>query len=96
MNLNDFLVWMAFGGGGSIAASWLLERFNWFQALQPEQKKMVFFALTVTLTIGGLLAIQLIPAATIALLTPYFSIVVISFVSVFVGDKFHSISKEKK
>jgi hypothetical protein len=93
MELKEFLVWLASGGGGIIAASWLLERWTWFQAKASEIKELILWGCATILSIGGYALASYLPEATIDAIAPYFFIVSSVFLTVVIGKLFHRVDK---
>lgn len=94
-NLTDFLTWLISGGGSVMAASWILEQFPaWVEWTNVQAKKWTFFGVAAAIGLGALAAITFVPAATIALLAPYFAVVAAVFAAVFIGEAFHKITKK--
>ena len=93
MTLNEFLVWLASSGGASAVASWILERFPFYTALESAVKQWVYFFSCVVLTLASYLTLTYAPAAVLAQIAPYFYMVGILFVSVFLGTGFHKLDK---
>jgi hypothetical protein len=93
MELKDFLVWLASGGGGIIAASWLLERWAWFQAKTAEIKELILWGSSAFLAVGSYALVNYLPEASLAMIAPYFYIVSGIFVTVVIGKLFHKVDK---
>lgn len=92
MDLMNGLVWLM-GGGCIMAASWLLERFGWYQALASKIKELVFFLVSLVLGIGAYLVTVYVPATSIEAMTPYFAIIAMVFSYVFLGKGFHLVDR---
>lgn len=82
MNVNDFgslLSWIVNGGGMVMlvawAASWGLEGWDRWQALQSNVKSAIILALSVVLTLFTVW-VQALPAETLAQIEPYMNAVV--------------------
>ncbi len=95
MSLNEFLVWLT-AGGASVAASWLLEKFSWFQNLEASVKQLVFFGACLVLSLGAFAVQTYVPEAVLAQLAPWFLIVSSTFAAVFIGTGFHKLAKIQK
>jgi hypothetical protein len=93
MELKEFLVWLASGGGGIIAASWLLERWVWFQAKTSEIKELILWGSSTVLAVGSYALVNYLPEATLLAIAPYFYIVSGVFITVVIGKTFHKIDK---
>jgi hypothetical protein len=94
MNLNDALIWLVNSGGGAIVASFILEMIPQYQALEANAKKLIYFAITVVITLIGYLTITYAPPDLIAQASPIFALIYASFVSVYVGTGFHKLTKK--
>jgi hypothetical protein len=95
MNLNDFLSWLVYSGGSIIAVSWVLEQVNWYKEQSPQLKKWVFFGLSAVVSVTALLVVNFVPAQVLQAIAPYFAAIAITFVNVFLGEVFHTATKEK-
>ena len=93
MTINDFLAWLLGSGGSVMAASWILERITWFQDKSAEFKEWFFFFLASAIALGAYAAVTYVPAETMQMLAPYFSVVSGIFISVVVGKAFHKLDK---
>jgi hypothetical protein len=93
MSLNEFLIWMASSGGNVSIASWIFERIPAFQALQSNAKQMIFFATSFLLALISYLVLTYVPAQVLEQLAPIFSLVYVTFSTLFVGSLFHQIDK---
>jgi hypothetical protein len=93
MELKDFLVWLASGGGGIIAASWLLERWAWFQAKTAEIKELILWGSSAVLAVASYALVNYLPETALAVIAPYFYIVSGIFVTVVIGKLFHKVDK---
>jgi hypothetical protein len=96
MTLHDFLLWLANSGGGAVVVSWVLEQLSWYQGLVAKTKQLVFFGLTLLVTIVGFVVITYVPQSTLDVIAPYFGLVYATFVSVFLGTAFHNTTKIEK
>jgi len=94
MTLTQFLQWLVFGGGSSVATSWLLERWAWFQAQSSNAKQFISFVATAGLSVGAYALILFAPGF-IALASPYFAILAVIFAGVFLGKTFHKVDKKE-
>lgn len=93
MSLMDFLVWISVSGGNTMIASWLLERSNWFQSKAADVKKYIFFGLSALLAVSSYLITRYVPVDFLTVLTPIFSILYVTWGSVFLGEVFHKFDK---
>src|SRR5574343_198863 len=92
MSINEFLVWLT-GAGASVAASWLLEKFAWFQALKADSKQLVFFGVCLVLGLGSFAVQTYVPKEVLNQLAPWFLVVSTTFGAVFLGTSYHKASK---
>lgn len=81
------------GGGSVLAASWVLERVAWYQALGSKVKEWVFFGVASAIAIVAYLLPIHAPDLLVAL-QPFFIIVAGVFSYVFLGKTFHKTDKE--
>ncbi len=93
MSLNDFLLYLASAGGASAVASFILERFPWFQNLASDTKRWVFLGVCVFLGIGSYLVMTYVPPVILEQIAPYFAIVAAMFSAIFFGEAFHRFDK---
>jgi hypothetical protein len=93
MDLNQFLQWLLGSGGSIMAASWLLERIDWFQKQTSDIKEYVFFGLTAVISVGAYLVVNYIPSIALQVIAPYFAIVAGLFITVVIGKMFHKVDK---
>jgi len=94
MSFAEFLQWLISGGGAVMAASWILERIAAFGQLASNVKQYITFALTAIISLGAYALVQFAPDF-IALASPYFSIIAMVFVMIFLKDVFHRVTKNK-
>lgn len=92
MSINEFLVYLT-GVGVVAVISWLFEAWQWYQNLQGRTKQVVFFLACVIVAIAAQLVIVFVPAAVLAVLAPYFTIVAGLFAYVFLGTGFHNTTR---
>lgn len=88
MNINEFLIYLA-GGGGIVVASWLLERSKSFQTNTPQVRQYIFFGVSTVISIIAWAVATYVPVEVIASLTPIFTIVAANFAYIFIGQAFH-------
>ena len=93
MTLSDFLFWLAGGGGAIIVCSFVFERLEFFQKLGSEQKRMVMFGACIAISLGAFAVQQFVAPNILAAIAPYFAILVSTFTSLFVSQKFHESDK---
>ena len=92
-NLIDFLTWIVYGGGGAIAVSWILERMAWYQEKPSNAKQNIYFGIVSAFTLIIYSIMTYVPADIIAVLSPWFGIIAVIFVNVYIGTGFHRASK---
>lgn len=92
-NLIDFLTWIVYGGGGAIAVSWILERMAWYQGKPSNVKQNIYFGIVSVFTLIIYAILNYVPAEVLATLTPWFGIIAVTFVNVYIGTGFHRVSK---
>ena len=95
MGITDFLSWLM-GGGFLMAASWLLERFPKYVALEAKIKEWIFFGVATLLGVGSYAFSQYVPAGIIESMEPYFVIIASVFSYVFVGKIFHQVDANNR
>ena len=91
--LIDFLQWIVYGGGGAIAASFILEKMSWYNSKPGEVKKNIYFGIVSAFTILMYVIMTYVPVETLEMLAPYFGIIAISFINGYVGTSFHRAAK---
>lgn len=74
MTLQDFLVWLAAGGGSVALLSWIAERVAWFQTLTSENRKYAMIAGSVVIAIVAKLLLDFVPQTAIDIAAPYFGV----------------------
>lgn len=95
MTLSAFLVWLV-AGGCVIAASWILEQFDGFQAQTPKIKRWIQFGLSAVIGLTAL-AIQVwVPPAVLEQIAPFFAVLCAAWVSIFVNQMAHLVDPGKK
>jgi hypothetical protein len=93
MDLNAVLVWLANSGGSIVAVSWLLEQFSWWQGLEAQMKKLLFFGFSLLVSVAAYAVLTYVPAEVLKLIEPYFLIAYVTFTTVFLGEGFHKVNK---
>jgi len=73
MTLQDFLVWLAAGGGSVAVLSWVAERVAWFQTLTAENKRLTMVLCSVFLAVASKLLLDFVPQESIEAIAPYFA-----------------------
>lgn len=86
MNLNEFLQWIITAGGSTVAATWVLVRTQWYNALDAAQQQWVRFGASGGLSVLALLILNNVEQATLEAIAPYFSALAGAFVIVFLGQ----------
>jgi hypothetical protein len=74
-SLFDLLSWLIYSGGAILVASWVLARIPSFEVLASETKRLINMGVSVVLALGAYAIITYVPAATFAMLNPWFQIV---------------------
>ena len=92
--LVQFLTYLV-GGGAIIAVSWVAEQFDGFQKLAARAKQAVIFGASVALATGAYCVVTYVPASSLEAAQPFFMIVATAFISIFLGQMFHSNSKSE-
>lgn len=93
MDIGEFFKWILSSGGSIITASWILERFTFFQKLTSNQKEWTFFGLSASISVLAYMGVTYIPPEYITAATPYFLMISGTFLTVIVSKKFHQIDK---
>jgi len=94
MTLEQFLVWLI-GGGSVIALFWLAEQSTWFQGLSVVMKRLVMFGGSAILGLGALAVVTYVPPEVLEQLSPWFSIIAATFVSVFLNQAAHKFDPDR-
>ena len=92
-NLIDFLTWIVYGGGGAIAVSWILEKMPWYQEKPSGIKQNIYFGIVSAFTLIIYAILNYVPAEVLAMIAPWFGIIAVTFVNVYIGTGFHRASK---
>jgi hypothetical protein len=95
MELTDFLQWLVFSGGAVMAFSWIVEQFDGWHTLSDTLKRVYSFAGSAVLALGGWAVMSYAPPELLAALYEPFSVITGIFMSVFLGQQWHSATKEK-
>lgn len=95
MTLNEFLVWLS-SGGSIVFVSWIAERWAWFQAQTKEAKQWLIYGSSVGLSFIAYTVSTYASPELLSQLAPFFTIMSVSFVSIFLGQAFHYFNKDKK
>lgn len=93
VNFAEFLQWIVYGGGGAIVVSWILEKLTWYQEKPADTKKNIFFGVVTAFTVLIYVVLAYVPENIVEAIAPYFNIVAVTFLSVYVGTAYHRVSK---
>jgi hypothetical protein len=88
MTFTGFLTWLTTSGGSIVAASWLLGQIPGYDTLLEKTKQWIFFGVAAVLGGGAYAGITYLPANTVAAIAPYFMIVSLVFVAIFVNKAY--------
>ena len=75
MDAQQFLTWLAVGGGYSAVLAFISERIPAFQALTPSNKQLFHLVGSLVIALAAYAALTYIPAAQLDALKPYFVVV---------------------
>ena len=93
MSINDFLIWMYGGLGSSLVFSYFAERWERFQMLSSDQRKLYKTIGASLVAIVSYLAITYVPVDFWTLLSPYWELV-LGVIAVNYGvEMFHLFDK---
>jgi hypothetical protein len=93
LDIKAFLTWILSSGGSIISASWILDRFTFFQKFSPDQKEWTFFGLSAAISVGAYAGVTYLPAQFFIDAAPWFLMISGTFLTVIVSKKFHQIDK---
>ena len=93
VDFAEFLQWIVYGGGGAIAVSWILEKLSWYQNKSADAKRNIFFGIVSAFTILVYVVLTYVPSNIIDAIAPYFGIVAVAFLNIYIGTGFHSVTK---
>lgn len=94
MSIVEWLLWVASGLGSSAVFSYIAERWDWFQTLKSDTKRLVATVGASVLALTAYAVVTFTPAEFWVLLTPYWQIVV-GVIAVNYGTQmFHNYDKE--
>jgi hypothetical protein len=96
MNLNQFLLWLASGGGAAIVLAFVLERIPAFCVLSSDMKSWINLGGTVVLAMLAYVVLTYVPANILDAVAPFFTVVAAVFVSWLAGQAAHSVDPAKK
>jgi hypothetical protein len=93
MSIVEFLMWLSGGVGATLVMSYIAERWEWFQSLSTEQKKLgKTFGATV-IAIGAFLTFTYVPPEVWEMLTPYWQILLAVITANYGVEVFHFFDK---
>jgi hypothetical protein len=92
MELVEFLTYLS-GVGVVAALSFVFERVDWFQMLDPKYKEYVFFGACVVVALGAKAILVYVPADALEQFAPWFASVASIFSYLFIGKAFHKVDK---
>lgn len=92
IELMSFLQWIV-AGGGTIAASWILESVAWYQEKEAMAKKWIFFGIASLITILSYVIFNYVPQDILTAIAPYFGILAGIWYTTFLGTAMHKVSK---
>lgn len=81
--------------GAGMVISFLLTRVTWFKNLTGDKRFWIVFALAQAVPLAATLIVQLVPAATLAALEPYWQSLAAGFI-VFIGSQAQYFLQGKK
>ena len=90
----EFLTWLVYGGGATMASSWLLERWAWFQGKTAKAKEVISFAVASVMAVGAM-ALATYGGDFVAQAEPFFMVLSAVFSMVFLKNMFHRNDKPK-
>lgn len=94
MEFSQFLVFLFASGGNVAVASWILERWSWFQSLASNSKQYVFYGVAAIIGVAAWAVATFVPAEIISQIAPVFGILYLTFGSIFLGEMFHRFDKQ--
>ena len=94
MELNEFLTWLATGAGAVAAFSFLVELIPAWDLIDSSEKRVYSAAGSVVVAMLAFVGLQYIPADVIALVDPYFKLIVGVLTIHFGGQVFHQATKK--
>ena len=87
MELSQFLIYVASGGGAAALVSFAGERLPWFQRQTPRTKSYIMLGASVIVALGAWAVMTFFPAAVLAQMLVPFQIVA-GVVSAWLGNQF--------
>lgn len=94
MSIVEFLLWVASGLGASSVFSYFAERWEWFQTLKADAKKLVATVGASVLAVTAYAVVTYVPAEFWVLLTPYWQIIIGVVIVNYGTQVFHNYDKE--
>jgi uncharacterized membrane protein YfcA len=94
-NISDFLFWIVNSGGSIAVVSYCLEYWKWYQDKEANIKKSLFFMFSCLVSVLAYLVLNYVPADVLNQIAPYFAMTYACFVTVFLGEGFHAVTKSK-
>jgi hypothetical protein len=95
MTFQEFLTWLVSACGASMAASWLLSKWAWFEAQTASMKQYVFFGASAVLA-GIAYYLEMYQSAFVTSFDPIFMMLAGLFGTIFLGSAFHYMTKLNK
>jgi hypothetical protein len=95
MELVAFLTYLS-GVGVCVAASFVLERIAWYQALEPNVKDNVFFGVCAVVALSAQAVLMFVPVEVLNQIGPWFLTVSTLFSYLYLGKTFHKVDKKEK
>ena len=90
-DMVQFLTWLASAGGAAATLSFILERIPQFQDLDSNYKSWVNLGGTIVLALSAFAVLTYVPAATLALLAPWFKVVAACVVAWLASQVAHTV-----
>lgn len=94
MSIQEFLVWLASGLSASFVFSYVAERWDWFQSLGVEAKKLWSTVGASVLAVLAYVVYTYVPVEVWTLLSPYWQLVVAVITVNYGTQAFHKYDKE--
>jgi tetrahydromethanopterin S-methyltransferase subunit H len=96
LTLMGIFTWLATSVGAIAVASWVCERWNWFQALESSAKEYGFFGVVVVIACASKAILLYVPVDVLSMIAPWFELIAGIFVALFLGKAYHKIDKKEK
>lgn len=94
MEITEFLVWVASGLGSSAIFSYFAERWEWFQTLKTDTRKLVATLGASVLAMLAYVTVTYVPVEVWVALSPYWQLIVGVIVINYGTEVFHQYDKE--